>query len=230
MLLRIPGMLNPDQARLVRERLQSAGDAWVDGRVTAGHQGREVKHNLQLAEDSPVARELGGVVMAALERHPLFLSAALPACVYPPMFNRYDGASQMTFGTHVDGAVRLLPGSGIKLRTDLSATLFLADPDTYDGGELVIEDTYGTQAVKLPAGDMVLYPATSRHRVNPVTRGVRLASFLWVQSMVRDDARRAMLFDLDMAIVRLTRDVPQHPSLVELTGCYHNLLRMWGEV
>jgi PKHD-type hydroxylase len=229
MLLRIPGMLNPEQARLVRERLQSAGDAWVDGRVTAGHQGRAVKHNLQLAEDSLAAQELGAVVVAALERHPQFLSAALPARVYPPMFNRYDGASQMTFGTHVDGAVRLLPGSGIRLRTDLSATLFLADPETYDGGELVIEDTYGPQAVKLPAGDMVLYPATSRHRVNPVTRGVRLAAFLWVQSMVRDDARRAMLFDLDMAIVRLTRDVPQHPSLVELTGCYHNLLRMWGE-
>jgi PKHD-type hydroxylase len=223
MLLRIENMLNADQVRLLRAKLESAADAWVDGRVTAGHQGAQVKHNLQLAE------ELGAVVLGALERHPLFISAALPSRIYPPMFNRYDGATAMQFGSHVDGAVRLLPGTGIKIRTDLAATLFLSAPDTYDGGELVIEDTYGTQAVKLPAGDLVLYPATSRHRVLPVTRGVRLASFLWVQSMVRDDARRALLFNLDMAIVRLTPDAPRHAALVELTGCYHNLLRMWGE-
>ncbi len=229
MLLRIENMLNADQVRLVRAKLDSAGDAWVDGRATAGHQGAHVKHNLQLAESAPIAQELGAVVLGALERHPLFISAALPSRIYPPMFNRYDGATAMQFGSHVDGAVRLLPGTGVKIRTDLAATLFLSAPDTYDGGELVIEDTYGTQAVKLPAGDMVLYPATSRHRVMPVTRGVRIASFLWVQSMVRDDAQRALLFNLDMAIVRLTPDAPRHAALVELTGCYHNLLRMWGE-
>jgi PKHD-type hydroxylase len=230
MLLRIPSLFNAEQVRLLRERLESAGDAWVDGRVTAGHQGREVKRNLQLAEDSGVARELSAVVIGALERHPLFLSAALPKRIYPPMFNRYDAASEMRFGTHVDGTVRLIPGTGVKIRTDVAATLFLSVPESYDGGELVIEDTYGTQAVKLPAGDMVVYPATSRHRVTPVTRGSRLASFFWVQSMVRGDAKRALLFDMDMAIVRLTTAAPGHASLVELTGCYHNLLRMWSEV
>jgi PKHD-type hydroxylase len=230
MLLRIPSLFNAEQVRLLRERLESAGDAWVDGRVTAGHQGREVKRNLQLAEDSGVARELSAVVIGALERHPLFLSAALPKRIYPPMFNRYDAASEMRFGTHVDGAVRLIPGTGVKIRTDVAATLFLSVPESYDGGELVIEDTYGTQAVKLPAGDMVVYPATSRHRITPVTRGSRLASFFWVQSMVRGDAKRALLFDMDMAIVRLTTAAPGHASLVELTGCYHNLLRMWSEV
>ena len=229
MLLRIPNLFNDPQARMVRERLEGAGAAWVDGRATAGHQGAPVKHNLQLAEDSPIARELSTIVVAAVERHPLFLSAALPNRIYPPMFNRYDGTAQMHFGTHVDGAVRLVPGTGMKIRTDVAATLFLADPDAYDGGELVIEDAYGTQSIKLPAGDMVLYPATSRHRVTPVTRGVRLASFFWVQSMVRDDAQRALLFDLDMAIVRLGPVAPGHPALVELTGCYHNLLRMWAE-
>jgi PKHD-type hydroxylase len=230
MLLRIPSLFNAEQVRLLRERLESAGDAWVDGRVTAGHQGREVKRNLQLAEDSGVARELSAVVIGALERHPLFLSAALPKRIYPPMFNRYDAASEMRFGTHVDGTVRLIPGTGVKIRTDVAATLFLSVPESYDGGELVIEDTYGTQAVKLPAGDMVVYPATSRHRITPVTRGSRLASFFWVQSMVRGDAKRALLFDMDMAIVRLTTAAPGHASLVELTGCYHNLLRMWSEV
>ena len=229
MLLTIPGLFNAEQVRLLRERLDGAGDAWVDGRATAGHQGAAVKRNLQLAEDSAVAQELSAVVVGALERHPLFLSAALPARIYPPMFNRYDGADVMHFGTHVDGAVRLVPGTGTKIRTDVAATLFLSDPQSYDGGELVIEDTYGTQTVKLPAGDMVLYPATSRHRVMPVTRGARLASFFWVQSMVRDDAQRAMLFDLDMAIVQLSPVAPGHQSLVELTGCYHNLLRMWAE-
>ena len=229
MLLTIPHLFNAEQVRLLRERLDGAGDAWIDGRATAGHQGAAVKRNLQLAEDSAVARELGAVVIGALERHPLFLSAALPARIYPPMFNRYDGAEVMHFGTHVDGAIRLVPGTGMKLRTDVAATLFLSDPLSYDGGELVIEDTYGTQTVKLPAGDMVLYPATSRHRVTPVTRGVRLASFFWVQSMVRDDAQRALLFDLDMALVRLSPAAPGHRSLVELTGCYHNLLRRWAE-
>ena len=229
MLIAIPDVLDGEQLRLVRGRLDSAGDAWVDGRATAGHQGAAVKRNLQLAEDSPIARELGSLIVGVLERHPLFLSAALPSRVYPPLFNRYDGATGMHFGSHVDGAMRLVPGTGTKLRTDLAATLFLAAPESYDGGELVIEDTYGTHSVKLPAGQMVLYPSTSRHRVMPVTRGVRLASFLWVQSMVRDDGQRALLFDLDRAIMRLARDVPGHAALVELTGTYHNLVRMWGE-
>jgi PKHD-type hydroxylase len=229
MLLHIPGVLTPEQVRAVNERLASAGSAWVDGRATAGHQGAQVKRNLQIDESSPVAQELGTVVLAALERNLLFISAALPARVYPPMFNRYDGDGAMQFGSHVDGAVRLLPGTGAKIRTDISATLFLAAPESYDGGELLIEDTYGPQQVKLPAGDMVLYPGTSLHRVAPVTRGSRIASFFWVQSMVREDAQRALLFDLDMSIVRLTRDAPGHPSLVSLTGTYHNLLRMWAE-
>jgi PKHD-type hydroxylase len=228
MLVLIPGLLDAAQVRSLRSALETAGNAWVDGRATAGHQGAQVKRNLQIAEDSAVARELGGPILAALERNRLFIGAALPNRVYPPLFNRYEG--EMHFGSHVDGAVRLVPGTGIKMRTDLSATLFLSAPDEYDGGELLIEDVYGTQKIKLPAGDMVLYPATSLHRVTPVTRGSRLASFFWVQSLVKDDAQRSVLFDLDMSIVRLTRDVPQHESLPTLTACYHNLLRMWSEV
>jgi PKHD-type hydroxylase len=228
MLLHIPGVLTADQVRSASQRLAGAGSAWVDGRVTAGHQGAQVKHNLQIAEGTPLANELGGTVLEALERNPLFISGALPQSIYPPMFNRYDGESGMHFGSHVDGAVRLLPGTGVKIRTDISATLFLSPPESYDGGELLVEDTYGVQRVKLPAGDMVLYPGTSLHQVTPVTRGERLACFFWVQSMVRDDAQRALLFDLDMAIVCLTGDASGHPSLVALTGCYHNLLRMWA--
>lgn len=228
MLTRIPGVLDAAQVASLHARLENAGAAWVDGRATAGHQGAQVKRNLQIAEDSALGRELGSVVLGALERNPLFISAALPNRVYPPLFNRYEG--EMQFGEHVDGAIRLLPGTGVKMRTDLSATLFISAPTDYDGGELLIEDAYGVQKVKLPAGDMVLYPATSLHRVTPVTRGARLASFFWVQSMVRDDARRTLLFDLDMSIVRLTRDTPGNPALVSLTGCYHNLLRMWTEV
>jgi PKHD-type hydroxylase len=228
MLVQIPKVLDGAQLQRLRQSLADAGDAWIDGRATAGHQGVQVKRNLQIGEDSPLARELGGVILAALEKNPLFISAALPNRVYPPMFNRYEGGMQ--FGNHVDGAVRLLPGTGIKLRTDLSATLFVSAPQDYDGGELLIEDTSGVQKVKLPAGDMLLYPATSLHRVTPVTRGARLASFFWVQSMVRDDAKRALLFDLDMAIVRLTREKAGDEALVALTGCYHNLLRMWTEV
>jgi PKHD-type hydroxylase len=229
MLLRIPGVLEPEQVRMVRKRLDEAREAWIDGRATAGHQGARVKHNLQIAEDSAIARELGTAITAALERNPLFLSAALPSRIYPPLFNRYDGANGMQFGTHVDGAVRLLPGTGTKIRTDISATLFISAPEEYDGGELLIDDTYGAHTAKLPAGDMVLYPSTSLHRVTPVTRGTRIACFFWIQSLVRDDAQRALLFDLDMAVVRLTRTAPDHESLVPLTGCYHNLLRMWAE-
>ena len=226
MLLRVPNVLDAACVREVRARLDAATDAWVDGRATAGHQGAQVKRNRQIAEGSAVAHELGDIVLASLERNPLFLSAALPARIYPPMFNRYEDAE--TFGPHVDGGVRLLPGTGMQIRTDLAATLFLAEPEAYDGGELVVHDAHGAQRVKLAAGDMVLYPATTVHEVTPVTRGARVASFFWVQSLVRDDAQRALLFDLDLAIVRLTRDVPGHASLVGLTGTYHNLLRMWA--
>lgn len=225
MLLHLPNVLTPEQIERASERLAAAD--WIDGRVTAGYQGVQVKDNRQLPENSPVARELGDLILAALERNPLFISGTLPARVYPPMFNRYEGGQR--FGNHVDNAVRLLPGTGMKIRTDISATLFLSAPADYDGGELLVEDTYGTHAVKLPAGDMVVYPASSLHRVNPVTRGRRLASFFWVQSMVRDDARRTLLFDLDTAIQRLNATSADETARVQLTGCYHNLLRRWAE-
>lgn len=228
MLVHIPALLNAEQLAHFRQRLDAAAAPWVDGRVTAGHQGVQVKQNQQIAEGSPLAIELGNIVLAALERHPLFISAALPNRIYPPMFNRYQGG--MHFGSHVDGSIRLLPGSGEKIRTDLSATLFLLPPDSYDGGELLVEDTYGTQAVKLAAGDMILYPASSLHRVTPVTRGTRLACFFWVQSMVRDDGQRALLFDLDNALQRLAATHADEPARVQLAGCYHNLLRMWTDV
>jgi len=228
MLIQIPQVLNAEQLQHVRSKLAAAGSAWVDGRVTAGHQGAQVKRNQQIAEDSAVAHELGDLILAALERHALFISAALPNRVYPPMFNRYG--ENMQFGSHVDGAVRLIPGTGIKFRTDLSATLFLAEPQEYDGGELVVEDTYGTHAVKLNAGDMILYPASSVHQVTPVTRGERLASFFWVQSLVRDDAQRTLLFDMDRSIQHLAITGADEAARVQLTGCYHNLLRMWTDV
>jgi len=223
-VIAIPDVLDPRRVAAIRAALE-AGDAWVDGRVTAGHQGAHVKWNLQIDEASAVARTEGDAVVAALEHNPLFISAALPHRVYPPMFNRYEHGMQ--FGTHVDGAIRLVPGSGAKLRTDLSATLFLADPADYDGGELLIDDTYGAHAVKLPAGHLVLYPASSLHRVEPVTRGTRLACFFWVQSMVRDTARRALLLDLDTSIQRLAQTGADEAARVQLTGCYHNLLRRW---
>ncbi|TDV24779.1 PKHD-type hydroxylase [Paraburkholderia caballeronis] len=226
MLLQIPNVLTPEQVRAVRQRLDNAGDAWVNGRATAGYQGAPVKHNQQIAEHTPIARELGDVVLAALERNPLFISAALPNQVYPPLFNRYSGG--MTFGSHVDGAVRVLP-NGVKLRTDVSATLFLSDPSEYDGGELVIEDTYGVQQVKLPAGDMVVYPATSLHQVTPITRGMRVGCFFWVQSLVRNDTQRALLFDMDTAIQRLNASGADDQARRSLVGCYHNLLRIWSE-
>ena len=225
MLLAIPGVLCADEVATIRRRIDAA--RWVDGNVTSGHQSARAKRNEQLPEDSAEARECGDTIVAALARNPLFFSAALPRQVFPPLFNRYGNG--MTFANHVDGAMRVHAPSGRRLRTDVSATLFLTSPDDYDGGELVVEDTYGAQSVKLPAGDMVIYPPTSLHRVTPVTRGVRVASFFWVESMVRDDARRALLFDVDMAILRVAKDVPDHPSLVSLTGAYHNLLRMWGD-
>jgi PKHD-type hydroxylase len=226
MLITIPKVLTPDQVKHCRAQLAAA--SWVDGRATAGHQGAQVKKNRQLPEGSPVARELGDLILAALERHPLFISATLPARVYPPLFNRYEGGEH--FGNHIDNALRLLPGSGMKIRTDISATLFLADREEYEGGELLIEDTYGAHSVKLAAGDMIVYPSTSLHRVNPVTKGARIASFFWIQSMIRDDAQRTLLFDLDSAIQRLSRSGADNDALVSLTGNYHNLLRMWAEV
>jgi len=228
MLLQIPQVLKPDQLRFVREKLESAGDAWVDGRVTAGHQGAQVKRNLQINEQTPIALELGDFILAELERHPLFISATLPKHVYPPMFNLYQGG--MEFGSHVDGAVRLVPGTRAKIRTDISVTLFLSEPDEYDGGELLVEDTYGVHSVKLAAGNMIVYPATSLHQVKPVTRGARLASFFWVQSMIRDDAQRTLLFDMDSAIQRLNQSSADAHALVQLTGSYHNLLRMWTDI
>ena len=228
MLVHVPALLDSEQLTHFHQQLDAGNAPWVDGRVTAGHQGVHVKQNQQLAEGSSTAIELGNIVLSALEKHPLFISAALPHRVYPPMFNRYQGG--MHFGSHVDGSVRLMPGTGDKIRTDLSATLFLAAPDSYDGGELLIEDTYGTQTVKLPAGDMILYPASSLHQVNPVTRGMRMACFFWVQSMIRDDGQRTLLFDLDNAIQRLTATNADEGARVRLTGCYHNLLRMWSDV
>jgi PKHD-type hydroxylase len=225
MLITIPEVLNAQQLRQCRAVLDGAD--WTDGRVTAGHQGRRVKDNSQLPEQSQAAAELGELVLGALERNALFISAALPAEVYPPMFNRYQAGQH--FGAHIDNAVRLLPGSGRKLRTDVSATLFLAEPDEYEGGELLVEDTYGTHAVKLPAGHMIVYPSTSLHRVEPVRSGARLASFFWIQSMVRDDAQRTLLFDMDSAIQHLQRSGADADALVRLTGSYHNLLRMWAE-
>jgi PKHD-type hydroxylase len=226
MLLQIPDVLTPEQVAHARHRLESAG--WVDGRVTAGHQSSVVKDNLQLPEDHPVARELGDMILDALQRNALFVSAALPLRVFPPLFNCYRGGQ--SFGNHVDNAIRQISGTPLRIRTDLSATLFLAEPEDYDGGELVVEDTYGVHSVKLPAGHAVLYPATSLHHVRPVTRGARLASFFWIQSMLRDDADRTLLFDLDTAIQRLTIDRPQHPAAVQLTAVYHNLLRRWADV
>ena len=227
MVIAIPDVLDPRRVAAIRAALDNAGDAWVDGRVTAGYQGAHVKRNLQIDETSAVARTEGDAVVAALERNPLFISAALPHRVYPPMFNRYEHGMQ--FGTHVDGAIRLVPGSGTKLRTDLSATLFLTDPADYDGGELVIEDTHGAHTVKLPAGHMIVYPADSRHLITPVSRGARIACFFWVQSLVRDGAQRRMLFDLDTAIQQLTATRADESARVRLVGCYHNLLRMWAD-
>jgi PKHD-type hydroxylase len=224
-IIAIPDVLTPGQVRDCLTLLDAA--EWVDGKVTAGHQSARAKDNQQLREDSPVARQLGEMVLAALELNPRFISAALPLKVFPPLFNRYLGGQ--SFSLHVDNAIRMIRGTAHRVRTDLSATLFLADPGAYDGGELVIEDTYGAHAVKLPAGHMVLYPSSSLHRVNPVTRGARLASFFWIQSMVREDAQRALLFDMDTAIRRLAVESPEHPSVIQLTGVYHNLLRTWAE-
>ncbi|HTT98373.1 MAG TPA: Fe2+-dependent dioxygenase [Rhizomicrobium sp.] len=225
MLLRIPQVLSPDEVAHCRDRLTKA--TWGDGRVTAGFQSAKAKDNLQLAQDSAEARELGALVVGALERSPLFISAALPNHVFPPLFNKYEPG--MAFGAHVDNAIRQVPGTSRRLRTDVSATLFISAPEDYDGGELIVEDTYGTHNVKLPAGDMILYPATSLHRVAPVTRGARIASFFWIQSMVKDDGERTLLFNLDRTIIQLGQNKAEEAALVQLTSLYHNLIRKWGE-
>jgi len=226
MLLHIPDVLTKEQVAEARRVMDAA--EWVDGNVTAGQQSAQAKRNEQLPEDGEAARQIGDMVLQALQQNALFISAALPLKVFPPLFNRYQGGH--SFGTHVDNAIRQIRGTPHRVRTDLSATLFLAEPEEYDGGELTVEDTYGVHKVKLPAGHMILYPATSLHHVTPVTRGARVASFFWIQSMIRDDGERTLLFDLDSAIQALSRDSPGHPSAVQLTGIYHNLLRRWADL
>lgn len=223
MLLEIPEVLSTDNAAAMRSALLAAD--WVDGRVTAGHQSAQAKRNRQLPASSPLAVQQGKQILHALQRSGLFLSAALPQRVFPPLFNRYEAGQY--FANHVDNAIRLLPDGG-QIRTDLSATLFLSEPDDYDGGDLLIDDTYGAHRVKLRAGDMILYPATSLHRVSEVTRGARVCAFFWVQSLVRDDGQRSLLFDLDMSINRLRQTLGEHEALVSQTGVYHNLLRRWS--
>lgn len=226
MLLQIPEVLTAEQVAQCRAMLDEA--EWVDGRVTAGPQSGRAKDNMQLPENSPAAWRMGDLIVDALQRNPLFVTAALPLRVFPPLFNRYTGGQ--SFGTHVDNSIRQVTGTPHRIRTDLSATLFFSEPDEYEGGELLVEDTYGTQSVKLPAGHLILYPSTSLHQVRPVTRGARVCSFFWVQSMVREDSQRALLFDLDIAIQAVRQDHPDHPSGVQLTGIYHNLLRRWADV
>jgi len=228
MMVVIPDALSPDQVRLCRQALATA--PWSDGRASAGHIAAHGKQNLQLPSDHPSAIELANLVLAAISQHPRFVAAALPLKVLPPMFNCYRGGSDSHhYASHVDNAIRVIPGAGERLRTDLSCTLFLSDPDEYEGGELTIADTYGQHAVKLPAGQLVLYPGTSLHHVTPVTTGARLAAVFWVQSFVRGDAQRSILFDLDRAIQDLTRQAADHATLTTLTGVYHNLLRQWAD-
>ena len=226
MLLHIPGVFDHEEVTRIRAALEQA--QWDDGKVTAGHQSAKAKHNLQLPQDHPLAREIAEAMLQRLWQNPLFMSAALPHKVFPPLFNCYTAGGSFDF--HIDNAIRQVKGSAERVRTDLSSTLFFSDPDDYDGGELVIQDTYGTQRVKFPAGDLVLYPGTSLHKVEAVTRGTRLASFFWTQSLVREDSQRTLLFEMDQAIQRLSADVPDHPSLITLTGNSHNLLRRWAEV
>jgi PKHD-type hydroxylase len=227
MLLHIEGALSPEQVEHCRATLKAA--SWVDGKVTAGAQSAEAKHNLQVPEESAEARALGEIILTALGRNEAFVSGALPLRVFPPLFNRYDQG--MGFDNHVDNAIRFSGAGGVRFRTDLSATLFLSDPDDYDGGELVIEDAFGEHAVKLPAGDLIVYPGSSVHRVTPITRGSRWASFFWVQSMVRDDARRTELWRMDQALGQIRRELgDRHEAVIALTGTYHNLLRAWAEI
>ena len=224
MLLHIPGILDAEQVARIRQRLEAA--QWTDGRETVGAQGAQVKRNLQLPDASPLRAELAAEVLAALAANPLYHAAVLPAKTMPPRFNRYEGGGE--YGMHVDGAAMSL-GDGEWLRSDVSCTLFLADPDGYDGGELIVSDTYGEHEVKLPAGDLIVYPSDSLHRVEPVTRGARLAAFFWVQSLVRDAQRRRLLLELDGGIQQLTASGAEREALLRLTGVYHNLLRQWSE-
>lgn len=226
MLIRIPNVLDAQELKQINVLLDRAGDAWLDGLVTAGYQGAQVKCNRQIDERSAVAGECQKIVLAAVERHSTFISAALPNTIYPPMFNRYSAG--MTFGTHVDGSIRFPPGGGRKIRTDISSTLFLSNPDDYDGGELEIQDTYGFHRTKLPAGDMVVYPSTSLHQVTPVTRGARTACFFWIESLIRDDGKRTMLFDMDTAIQSLNVQDADSEARRSLIGVYHNLIRQWA--
>ena len=230
MLITIPDVLDAAQVIEARRILDAA--EWVDGRVTAGHQSAQAKDNLQIPEGHPAARQLGEMILKALARNNLFFTAALPLHVFPPLFNRYSGGQ--SFGTHVDNAIRQVTGTPMRIRTDLSATLFYAAQDEYDGGELIVEDTYGAKSVKLPPGHLVLYPSTSLHHVRPVTRGARVCSFFWIQSMIRDDGQRSLLFDLDQGIQRVNREMAGNPGAmqasVQLTGVYHNLLRQWAEL
>lgn len=226
MLIHIPALFALGEAARICEAL--AETEWADGRLTAGYQSAKAKHNLQLPEEHPLAREISAAVLERLWANPVFLSAALPHKVFPPLINCYQQGGSFDF--HIDNAVRQPRGGGERLRTDLSSTVFFSDPASYEGGELEIQDTFGNQAVKLAAGDMVLYPGTSVHRVRPVTRGTRFAAFFWTQSLVREDAQRALLFEMDEAIQALTVDMPDHPGLLRLTGTYHNLLRRWVDV
>lgn len=225
MLLRIPNILSKEQILQAKEIMLEA--EWTDGNVTAGYQSAKQKNNLQLPENSKAAIALGDMILAALAENNVFMSAALPLKIFPPLFNCYQGGQ--SFGVHVDNAIRQVPGTPVKVRTDLSMTLFFSEPEDYEGGELIIEDTFGSQKVKLPAGDMVLYPSTSLHRVTPVTKGRRLASFFWLQSMISSDEKRSLLFDMDMAIQALRSKLDDSPEIVQLTGVYHNMIRQWAQ-
>jgi PKHD-type hydroxylase len=226
MIVAIPDVLPVAQLAEFRRELEAA--EWEDGRMTAGAQAAQAKDNVQIPAGHPAARKVGEALLQALTRNALFQAAALPRHILPPMFNRYSGGQQ--FGTHVDGAIRQVPGTAHRLRADLSGTFFFSAPEEYDGGELVVQDTYGSRSVKLPAGHLILYPSTSLHHVTPVTRGSRLCSFFWIQSLVRDDGHRTLLFELDVAIQRLNAAHPKEPTAVAFTGVYHNLLRQWAEV
>ncbi|MEP2652500.1 MAG: Fe2+-dependent dioxygenase [Paraglaciecola sp.] len=225
MLIKVANVLSQEQVRQAKKIMLDAD--WTDGNVTTGYQSSQAKNNLQLPEDSEAARQLGDMILLALSKSNVFMSAALPNKIFPPLFNCYQGGQ--SFGTHVDNAIRQVPGTPVKVRTDLSMTLFISEPDEYEGGELVIEDTYGSQSVKFAAGDMVLYPSTSLHHVTPVTKGRRLASFFWLQSMIASDEKRRILFDMDTAIQGLRQSIHDSPEIVQLTGVYHNLLRQWAQ-
>ena len=226
MLIEIPGLLSAEEVAVAVATLLD--QPWVDGKVTAGQRSARAKNNRQLSEDAPVAIRLGEQILSRLSDNALFMSAALPKKIYPPLFNRYSGGE--AFDWHIDNAIRGLKGVRERVRTDISATLFLADPASYDGGELVIRDTFGEHAVKLPAGHLLIYPGSSLHKINPVTRGERIASFFWIESLVREDSQRQLLLDMDVAIQRLTAQHADDHALLQLSGAYHNLLRRWSNV